>query len=130
MDDNDGFFCYVALEESSFRLLARLLVSLFAAASLIGLLLMLHLAVHHCRCYDLLMLININAAAHVEVVVSLACSIACVVVCTDCVAADAASCCSPLALLCFADADQYQMLLLMLKLLGNATPVVMVLPLT
>ena len=64
------------------------------------------------------------------VVVSLACSIACVVVCTDCVAADAASCCSPLALLCFADADQYQMLLLMLKLLGNATPVVMVLPLT
>jgi hypothetical protein len=35
-----------------------------------------------------------------------------------------------LALLCFADADQYQMLLLMLKLLGNATPVVMVLPLT
>ena len=108
MDDNDGFFCYVALEESSFRLLARLLVSLFAAASLIGLLLMLHLAVHHCRCYDLLMLININAAAHVEVVVSLACSIACVVVCTDCVAADAASCCSPLALLCFADADQYQ----------------------
>ena len=64
------------------------------------------------------------------VVVSLACSIACVVVCTYCVAADAASCCSPLALLCFADADQYQMLLLMLKLLGNATPVVMVLPLT
>ena len=68
MDDNDGFFCYVALEESSFRLLARLLVSLFAAASLIGLLLMLHLAVHHWRCYALLMLININAAAHAQAV--------------------------------------------------------------
>ena len=63
MDDNDFF--YVALEESSFRLLARLLVSLFA---LIVLLLMLHLAVHHWRCYALLMLININAAAHAQAV--------------------------------------------------------------
>ena len=48
-----------------FRLLARLLVSLFAR---IVLLLMLHLAVHHWRCYALLMLININAAAHAQAV--------------------------------------------------------------